>query len=87
MIVLEIILTPIALRANLPHLINLQRSIIGAATAHMEPGGLPTPFGGNGPGDQAMSVHLATIDAVLVIVGWIVVWTGLGAWRMATRDT
>jgi hypothetical protein len=87
MIVLEIILTPIALRAHLPHLINLQRMIIGAATAHVEPGRLPTPFGGNGPSDQAMSLHMATTDAVLVIIGWIVVWTALGAWRMATRDT
>lgn len=87
MIVLEIILTPIAVRAHLPHLINLQRVIIGAATAHVEPGGLPTPFGGNGPSDQAMSLHMATTDAVIVIVGWVVVWTTLGAWRMATRDT
>ena len=87
MIVLEIILTPIAIRAHLPHLINLQRMIIGAATAHVEPGGLPTPFGGNGPSDQVMSLHMATTDAVLVIVGWVVVWTALGAWRMATRDT
>lgn len=87
MVVLEIILTPIAIRSRLPHLINLQRSIIGAATAHVEPGGLPSPFGGNGPGDQAMSLHMATTDAVLVIVGWVVIWTVLGAWRMATRDT
>jgi hypothetical protein len=87
MIVLEIILTPIAVRTNLPHLINLQRLIIGAATAHVEPGGLPTPFGGGGGGDQAMFLHMATTDAVLVIVGWVVVWTALGAWRMATRDT
>jgi hypothetical protein len=87
MIVLEIILTPIAIRSHLPHLINLQRSIIGAATQHLEPGGLPSPFGGNGPSDQAMSLHMATTDAVLVIIGWVVVWTALGAWRMATRDT
>ncbi len=24
--------------------------------------------------------------AVCVIVGWLVVWTVLGAWRMVTRD-
>jgi hypothetical protein len=87
MIVLEIILTPIAIRSNLPHLINFQRSIIGAATQHLEPRGLPSPFGGNGPGDVAMSLHMATIDAVLVIIGWVVIWTALGAWRMVTRDT
>jgi len=87
MIVLELILTPLAIRAHLPHMINLQRSVIGAATAHVEPAGLPTPFGGGGGNDQAMDLHETTAVAVSVIVGWIVVWTGLGAWRMATRDT
>jgi hypothetical protein len=24
--------------------------------------------------------------AICVIIGWIVVWTALGAWRSATRD-
>jgi len=28
----------------------------------------------------------STTVVVCVIVGWIVVWTILGAWRMATRD-
>jgi hypothetical protein len=85
MIVLEVILTPIAVRARIPHLINLQRAVIGAATAHVEPGALPTPFGG-GPADQALVLHETTTVAVCVIIGWIVVWTALGAWRMATRD-
>jgi hypothetical protein len=85
MIVLEIILTPIALRSHLPHMVNLQRGVIGAATAHLEPGGLPTPFGG-GPADQATALHESTLVAVCVILGWVVVWTGLGAWRMVTRD-
>ena len=87
MIVLELILTPLAVRAHLPHMVNLQRAVIGAATAHVEPGGLPTPFGGGGPSDQAMALHETTTVAVCVILGWIVVWTALGAWRMATRDT
>ena len=39
MIVLEIILTPILSRANIPHLINLQRSVVGLAVAHLEPSG------------------------------------------------
>lgn len=86
MIILEIIVTPIAGRAKLPHMINLQRSIVGIATAHLEPGGLPKPFGGGSPSDQAMFLHESTTVAVCVIVGWIVVWTVLGAWRMATRD-
>jgi hypothetical protein len=86
MIVLELIVTPIALRAHLPHLVNLQRGVIGLGTAHLEPGGLPTPFGGGSPMDQAMSVHETTAVAICVIVAWVVVWTALGAWRMMTRD-
>jgi hypothetical protein len=85
MVVLEIIVTPIAARAHLPHLINLQRSVVGIATAHLEPGGLPTPFGG-GPSDQSMFLHESTVAAVCVVVAWIVGWTALGMWRMATRD-
>lgn len=86
LIVLELILTPIAARARLPHLANLQRGIVGLATAHLEPGGLPTPFGGGGAADRAMLLRESTTVAVCVIVGWIVVWTALGAWRMMTRD-
>jgi hypothetical protein len=86
MIVLELILTPLAIRSHLPHMLNLQRGVIGAATAHVEPGGLPSPFGGNNPSDLAQALHESTTVAICVIVGWIVVWTSLGAWRMATRD-
>lgn len=86
MIVLELVLTPLAVRAHLPHLINLQRAVIGAAMAHVEPGGLPAPFGGGSPAGQALALHESTAVAVLVIVAWIVGWTCLGAWRMATRD-
>jgi hypothetical protein len=85
MVVLEIILTPLALRAHLPHLVNLQRGILGAATAQVKPAALPTPFGG-GPSDLANLLHESTLVAVCVIVGWVVVWTALGAWRMVTRD-
>ncbi|HUO48149.1 MAG TPA: hypothetical protein VMU09_04870 [Acidimicrobiales bacterium] len=85
LIVLELIITPIASRAHLPHLINLQRGVVGLATTHLEPGFLPAPFGG-GPVDRAQLVHESTTVAVCVIVGWVLVWTVLGAWRMATRD-
>jgi hypothetical protein len=86
LIVLEVIITPIASRARLPHMVNLQRAIVGVATAHLEPGGLPSPFGGNGPMDRALMVHETTVAAVCVIVAWLAVWTVLGAWRMMTRD-
>jgi hypothetical protein len=85
MIILEVIITPIAARARLPHMVNLQRSIVGIATAHLEPGGLPTAFGGGGPMDHF--THESTTTAICVIVAWVVIWTALGAWRMMTRDT
>ncbi|HSN02187.1 MAG TPA: hypothetical protein VLS91_01765 [Acidimicrobiales bacterium] len=86
MIVLEIILTPLFARAAIPHLINFQRGLVGLATAHLEPSGLPQVFGGGGPGGGSQLVPESTTVAVLVIAAWLVGWTALGAWRMATRD-
>jgi hypothetical protein len=83
MIVLEIILTPIFARARIPHFSNLQRAVVGLATAQIEPRALPLAFGG------ARGVDLlpeSTTVAVCVIVAWLVGWTVLGAWRMITRD-
>ncbi|MFZ0667570.1 MAG: hypothetical protein WAM97_17610 [Acidimicrobiales bacterium] len=91
MIVLEVVLTPILSRAHLPHLLNLQRAVVGVATAHLAPGGLPV-FGGGGGGPAGgagnpLLVPESTTAAVCVIVAWLVVWSVLGAWRMMTRDT
>jgi hypothetical protein len=90
MIVLEVILTPILSRARIPHLSNLQRSVVGLATAHLTPGGLPVlGGGGGGPGGGMGDPQLlpeSTTVAVCVIVAWLVGWTALGAWRMVTRD-
>jgi hypothetical protein len=83
MIVLEIILTPIAIRTRIPHFINGQRGIIGVATAHLEPAQLPLAFGGGG---QDFRVTESTTTAICVILAWLVGWTVLGAWRMMTRD-
>jgi hypothetical protein len=83
MIVLEIILTPIVARARIAHFSNLQRAVVGLATAHLEPRALPLALGG------ARGVDLlpeSTTVAVCVIVAWLVGWTVLGAWRMITRD-
>jgi hypothetical protein len=86
LIVLEIILTPLLAHANIPHVINLQRGLVGLAAIHLEPSGLPAPFGNMGNGGGPALVTESTTVAVCVIVGWIVVWTVLGAWRMVTRD-
>ena len=86
MIILEIILTPLLSRNVIPHLVNVQRGIVGLAVAHLEPGGLPQVFGGGGPGSGDHLVPESTTVAIVVIVAWLVGWTALGAWRMATRD-
>jgi hypothetical protein len=83
MIVLEIILTPIFARARIPHFSNLQRAVVGLATARLEPKALPLALGG------ARGVDLlpeSTTVAICVIAAWLVGWTVLGAWRMMTRD-
>jgi hypothetical protein len=87
MIVLEIILTPIISVHVIPHFINLERSIVGLATAHLEPAGLPLQFhaGGGGPNGAALVPESREV-AIIVIVAWLVGWTVLGAWRMMTRD-
>jgi hypothetical protein len=83
MIVLEVVLTPIAIRTQIPHFINLQRGIVGVATAHLEPGQLPLAFGGGG---QDFRVTETTTTAICVILAWLIGWTILGAWRMMSRD-
>jgi hypothetical protein len=86
MIVLEIILTPLFSQSRISHLINLQRAIVGVATAHLEPGSLPAPFrGGNGP-NAGLLISETRLESIAAVVIWLVVWTALGAWRMATRD-
>jgi hypothetical protein len=87
LIVYEIVLTPLFSRNAIPHLINAQRGLVGLAMAHIEPAGLPAVFGGlRGGGGGAQVLSESTTVAVIVIVAWIVIWTGLGTWRMATRD-
>jgi hypothetical protein len=89
LIVLELILTPLFSRHVIPHLLNVEQGIVGVAMAHIEPGGLPTPFNGGGSGGGGGFNPLipeSTLTASLVIVGWLVFWTAIGAWRMMTRD-
>jgi hypothetical protein len=90
MIVLEVVLTPIMSRARVPHFSNLQRAVVGLATAHLAPGGLSVlGGGGGGPGSVHGNPEIlpeSTRVAICVIVAWLVGWSILGAWRMVTRD-
>lgn len=86
-LVLELILTPIVSTRPIAHAINLERGFVGLAMAHLAPGHLPAGFGaGGGPGGQRQLVPESIEVAICVVVGWVVVWTALGAWRMARRD-
>ena len=86
MILLEVILTPLLTRVQIPHLINGQRGLLGLAMNRIEPSALPAFSGAHGNGNGIALLSESTTVAVCVIVGWLVVWTALGAWRMATRD-
>ncbi len=85
LILFSLFLTPLLVHQALKHFINVQRLIVGAAMARIEPGSLSPVYGSNGPVAHT-SIPMSTWAAVAVIVGWLVVWTALGAWRMATRD-
>jgi hypothetical protein len=89
LIILELVLTPLLSMHVIPHMINVQRGLIGLATARLEPSALPHVFGGGGPNHGPGASGLVPISAtvaVIVIAAWLAGWTALGAWRMATRD-
>ncbi len=91
---LEIIVTPILARVQIPYFLNGQRLDVGVAMDQLRPAALaPATGGGPGPGGLlfggrgALQIPpMATWAMISVIVGWIVVWTVVGAWRMMTRD-
>jgi hypothetical protein len=91
---LEIIVTPIFARTAIPYFLDGQRLDVGVAMDQLRPAALaPAPPGGGGPGGLpfggrgALGIPpMPTWAMISVIVGWIVVWSGVGAWRMMTRD-
>ena len=94
MIVLEIIITPILARLQIPYFINGQRLVVGLAMAQLRPAGLAAGTGGGGGPGRALFggggslgiPPMPTWAMITVIAGWIVGWSVIGAWRMATRD-
>ena len=92
MIVLEIIVTPILAAHVIPYFINGQRVVVGIAMDQLRPAGL-AGTGGGGPGHLLFGGRgvleippMPTWAMITVIIGWIVGWSVIGAWRMATRD-
>ena len=93
LIALEIIVTPLLARTQLPYFIDGQRLIIGIAMDQLRPAALAPASGGGGGGGILLGGRgalgippMPTWAMISVIVGWIVGWSALGAWRMMTRD-
>ncbi len=91
---LEIIVTPILARVQIPYFLNGQRLDVGIAMDQLRPAAL-APATGSGPGPGgllfggrgALNIPaMPTWAMISVIVGWIVGWSVIGAWRMMTRD-
>jgi len=92
-IVYEIIFRPILLsaKAAVPQLVDVQRIlVVELAVAHLQPAGIGINYtivsGPAGLRDTSYLVPETRPVAVAVIAAWLVVWTVVGAWRMATRD-
>ncbi len=94
LIVLQIIITPALAHVELPYFLDGERVIVGIALDQLRPAGLVSGVGGGGGpartlfgGGGALGIPpMPTWGMITVIVGWIVGWSGIGAWRMATRD-
>jgi len=91
--------TPLLARTQLPYFIDGQRLIVGIAMDQLRPAALAPPVGTGGPGGPggpggllfggrgALGIPpMPTWAMISVIVGWIVGWSAIGAWRMKTRD-
>jgi hypothetical protein len=92
---LEIIVTPILARVQIPYFLNGQRLDVGIAMDQLRPAALAPANGVGGPGPGGLLFGgrgaleipaMPTWAMISVIVGWIVVWSAVGAWRMMTRD-
>ncbi len=96
LIALEIIVTPLLARVQLPYFIDGERLVVGIAMDQLRPAALGSGTGGGGGGGPghvlfggqgALSIPpMPTWAMISVIVGWIVGWSVIGAWRMSTRD-
>ena len=93
---LEIIVTPILANHVIPYFLDGQRLVVGLAMDQLRPAALATGTGPGGPvgpgrvlfgGRGALGIPpMPTWAMISVIVGWIVGWSVIGAWRMITRD-
>jgi hypothetical protein len=92
LVVLQIIVTPILAAHAIPYFLDGQRLVVGVAMDQLRPAGL-AGGGAGGPGHVLFGGRgvleippMPTWAMISVIAGWIVGWSGIGAWRMMTRD-
>jgi len=88
LIVLEILITPALADHVLPYFLNGERLVVGVAMDQLKPAALA---GGTtvGPGGGPRGLHIPPMPTwamITVIVGWIIGWSAIGAWKMTTRD-
>lgn len=93
LVALQIIVTPLLTNAIIPYFLDGQRLLFGVAMDQLRPAALVSLNGHHGPGRAVLGrggalgiPPMPTWAMISVIIGWIVAWTGIGAWRMATRD-
>lgn len=94
LIALEIIVTPILALHVIPYFLDGQRLVVGVAMDQLRPVALASGAGPvAGPGGHLLRgggslqiPPMPTWAMIAVIVGWIVGWSVLGAWRMMSRD-
>ena len=92
LIFIEIIITPPLATHVLPGFIDGQRLLVGVAMDQLQPAALTgaltiRPGLGAGGGGPALQIPpMPTWAMITVIAGWVVGWSVIGAWRMATRD-
>jgi hypothetical protein len=86
LVVLEIIITPVLADHPLPYFLNGERLVVGVAMDQLKPAALA---GGSTVGPSGGLLHLPPMPTwamISVIATWIVGWSVIGAWKMATRD-
>jgi hypothetical protein len=93
LIALEIIVTPLLARVQIPYFIDGQRLVVGIAMDQLRPAALQASTLAGGPGQLLFGGHgalgipaMPTWAMISVIVGWVIGWSAIGAWRMMTRD-
>jgi hypothetical protein len=95
LIALDLLVSPLMASKQIPYFIDGQRLFIGVAMDQLSPTALGLNGGGQAGGlvllggGQGGGLGLPPMPEwalITVIVGWMVGWSALGAWRMMTRD-